>query len=190
MKIRAFIAINLSENTKEEIAKIILELKRLNPSKTIKWVATKNLHLTLYFLGYLNEEELSVVKNVLIYDLKTKINRKIILNFKNFVAFPNLLYPRILGMEISKSANRKIIEKLRNQIGEGLKNKKFNIDKRQWRMHLTLARIKFPTNIHLPTSYKNKDINLKFHVQSIDLMKSELSKTGPTYSIIESYPLF
>jgi len=190
MKIRVFIAINLSEDTKKEITRIILELKKINPLPTIKWVKTENLHLTLYFLGYLDEEELSAIKNVLIHNLKTRKNRKIILNFKNFVVFPNLLCPRILGMKISKSANRKIIEKLRHQIGEGLKNKNFNVDKRQWRMHLTLARMKLPINIHLPTSYKNKDINLKFHIQSIDLMKSELSKTGPTYSIIESYPLF
>ena len=189
MKIRVFIAINLSENTKKEITKIILELKKLNPSKAIKWVATENLHLTLYFLGYLDGERLSVVKNVLIHNLKTKINRKIVLNFKNFVAFPNLLRPRVLGMEVGESVDRRLVEKLRHQIGEGLKNKKFNIDKRQWRMHLTLARIKFPTNIHLPT-FKNKGINLKFHIQSIDLMKSKLSKAGPTYSMIESYLLF
>ncbi|PJC00627.1 RNA 2',3'-cyclic phosphodiesterase, partial [bacterium (Candidatus Moisslbacteria) CG_4_9_14_0_8_um_filter_36_20] len=63
MKIRSFIAVNLPEEIKEEIKKIIDILGQ--SGNGVKWVEPRNLHLTLHFLGWLEEEKIEDVKKIL-----------------------------------------------------------------------------------------------------------------------------
>jgi len=54
MRKRIFIAINLPE----EIKKKLSEYQSKLPDLPIRWVKKDNLHITLVFLGYLNDEEI------------------------------------------------------------------------------------------------------------------------------------
>ena len=51
---RAFIAIELSQKIKDKIEKIQAELEKYNLS--LRWTKPKNLHLTLRFLGDIEEK--------------------------------------------------------------------------------------------------------------------------------------
>ena len=55
--IRAFIAVELPEELREEAAAFGQELKRSGAD--VKWVEAANLHLTLKFLGDITQEQLS-----------------------------------------------------------------------------------------------------------------------------------
>ena len=50
-KIRSFIAIPISKPIKDSIQSIIHILQQKCPNKSIKWVETNNIHLTIKFLG-------------------------------------------------------------------------------------------------------------------------------------------
>lgn len=178
---RTFIAINLPVDIKHYLMDLIDDLKRKNPLSSIKWVEEENLHLTLFFLGELNEDQLlSLVKK-----LKEVVNfSKFLLTLEKIGAFPNKQRPRVLKVDLKRSDNlNTIIEAIQKII------KSLNlpiIDKKPFNSHITLGRIKSLSKINgLDKTIKN----LSFEVKSIDLMSSELFEFGPRYSIIKSYNL-
>ena len=61
---RLFIAIEPSKEVKDYIYNLESKLKSELPA-TISWVAKKNLHLTLKFLGEIKEDKLGDLKKVL-----------------------------------------------------------------------------------------------------------------------------
>jgi len=179
MKTRAFIAINLPLEIKKEIKKIIDELKRAGGN--VKWVEPENIHLTLHFLGWLEEEKIKEVKKIL--EENTKEIKSCLIEIKGLDYFPTRTSPRVIFLEGDDKNNN--IRNLRAKIGEGLEAIGIEIDKRPFRLHFTLGRVK-EKGFRLPQT--KISTNLSFEVRSIELMKSQLMRTGPVYSVIESFP--
>jgi len=203
MKTRTFIALNLPSEIKKKIGKIIDELKRVrkgvNPvrSKTslmsadllkanrtsngVKWVEPENIHLTLHFLGWLEEEKIKKVKKIL-EEASQKI-KPCLIEIREIDCFPTKTSPRVIFLEGLEENN--IINNLRTKIGEKLEAIGIETDKRPFRLHFTLGRVK-EKGLRLP-QIKIKS-SLSFEVRSIELMKSELRPSGPIYSVLESFP--
>lgn len=184
MNKRLFLAINLPLNIKNELADLVVKLHQDNKNKTIKWVEENNFHLTLHFLGDTTEEKIKQINQAL-QPITEKFNP---LNYQlanKISAFPNLQEPKVIFLEMKELNNGQTFE-LHKQIGEGLESLGFTIDKRPFRLHLTLGRVKFKTSLQIP------DFVLKvtnFSVNSIDLMASQLSPTGPKYTKITTFNL-
>jgi 2'-5' RNA ligase len=68
--LRSFIAIDLPAELKQVIGEYQASLKTI--AETIRWEEPKNLHLTLFFLGKLKDEELHQVNQVLLSKLHEK----------------------------------------------------------------------------------------------------------------------
>lgn len=176
---RLFIAIDLSK----EVKNYLFELqKKFYGLGKINWVAKKNLHLSLKFLGDVKEEDLEEVKNILEI---IKFNKfKIIL--KDSGVFPTKNYIRVLWVGLSPVS--KILE-LQKKIDEALLLK-FPADQR-FLAHLTLGRIKSLKDkkkfLELLESIKIEE--LSFDINSFELMKSELTKDGPKYTVLKKYDL-
>ena len=65
-------------------------------------------------------------------------------------------------------------------------------ESRPYTSHLTLGRIKTWEFKQIEPEERpeiNEDINLSFEVNSIEVMESQLKRTGPRYTILESCPL-
>ena len=57
---RLFLAINLSEATKDQLMRLIQDLRSKNSSSNIRWVQKReNLHLTLHFFGEIEEDKIA-----------------------------------------------------------------------------------------------------------------------------------
>lgn len=183
IKTRAFIAINLPDNIKAELARWIDKVKQgLNGN--IKWVNPENFHFTLHFLGYLDQKKLSAVKKIIANNIKEQGSIK--LEISTFGCFPNESRPRVLFLD-SCELDGNHLQNLQKNTGKELKFIGIKIDKRPWQMHITFARLRKPAPLPLE-QFKNFR-KLKFSVQSIDLMKSELYRSGPIYTVIESFLL-
>ncbi|OGY44448.1 MAG: 2'-5' RNA ligase [Candidatus Buchananbacteria bacterium RIFCSPHIGHO2_01_FULL_39_14] len=183
MKKRVFIAINLPLAIKEELNKLISRTKKINSSQSIRYVKAKNIHLTLHFLGYLNEDQINQVKNVL--KSLAKDFQETVLITKKIDAFPNLNQPRVIFLSCPERAGENLI-KLQKNLGENLKKIGIILDHRLWQPHLTLARIfghcQFKTqNLIIP--------KLEIPVNSLELMESQLSPFGAEYKVLASYTL-
>ena len=181
---RLFLAINLPNEIKSQIAELVLNLHKANKNKPIKWVEEDNFHLTLHFLGDVPEEKIPAINQALEPIVKTFPA----LNFSlsnSISAFPDLNNPKVIFLDMIELNDDKTI-KLHKKIGDALNILGFEIDARQFRLHLTLGRVKFPTDLQIP----NLQFPItNFPIHSIDLMESELTPNGPIYSITHKYLL-
>jgi len=182
MKTRSFIAVNIPNDVKQVLSNWIENLKK-DLKIDIKWVVPENFHLTLHFLGYLEEKQLDKVKNILQSSVfKTDIVLKII----GVDCFPNQNTPITMFFKCEEKENNNLVD-LQEIIGQELKHTGMEIDERAWQIHLTFARAKTP--ITLPASFNKKVPDLEFKVEYIDLMKSVLTPKGPEYTILNKYSL-
>jgi len=171
MKVRCFISINLPGNIKNEIVKV----QNLLPEFTGKKTETENLHLTLKFLGHIEEEKLEELKKRL-----RKIRSEKFQIVANKIGFFN---PRIVWFHL---ANCEALQKEIDDALDGL----FEKEKR-FMSHLTIARVKGikDKKRFLDGLSKIKIKNIWFDVDNFCLMKSQLRRNGPLYSVIEEFPL-
>lgn len=188
---RIFIAINLPEKIKNGLGKLGKETAELFPQETsrglVRWVKKDNLHITLLFLGFLKEEDIpqicQIVKEI------SKIQTIFSLEFKKVLyGPPNKIPPRLIWVELGK--NRELtglVEKLKQKVEEtGILRK---MERREFSPHITLGRIRtWQWQRIEPEERPNieKDISLNFEVNSVEVMESQLKRTGAEYTILET----
>jgi 2'-5' RNA ligase len=182
---RIFIAINLPENIKKEL----ISFQEKWPELPVRWTKKENLHITLVFIGSVNDEEVleicKIVREV------AKKQKSFALNFKRICyGPPGKTPPRMVWIEGEKSMELgKLQQDLENYISNINVGKS---EKREYAPHLTLGRIKeweFKKIEPEERPEVETDINLNFDVNSIEIMESELKRIGPEYCVLESVPL-
>ncbi|OGS47066.1 MAG: 2'-5' RNA ligase [Elusimicrobia bacterium RIFOXYD2_FULL_34_15] len=182
---RLFVAVNISEDSKEKIFNIQTEFKR--SSADVKWVEKENLHLTLKFLGEVAEDKLDSVKE----RIKQSFSgiKRFEICFEYTGAFPTEKFPKVLWIGISKGTVelKDISQKLENSLEE----LGFEKEKREFSAHLTIGR--FRSNFgkeKLFDRIKKKQIEkITENIKSVFLMKSTLTPKGPIYNVIEEFQL-
>lgn len=170
---RLFIAINIPKEVKDYLWKLKEEFRGIGK---FNFVPKKNYHLTLKFLGEVDKDKLCSIKQKLseinFNSFETSLYK--IGDFNQKVLYVNL-NPREKLIELAKKIDEQLIE-YPNDF-------RFND-------HITLARIKSLKDEKRFGQLSKIDINhLGLRIISFELMKSELSKDGSKYSILESYPL-
>lgn len=175
---RAFISIELPSDLKDIFYNIQKQLSK--DCVKIKWVAKKNLHLTLKFFSEIPEKKLEKVKEVL-SSIKFK-PFKVSLDGLGF--FPSRNYAKVIWIGLKNP------EKIINLQGDiELKLNDLYPKDERFSAHLTLGRVK---------AIKDRDafLNLintvkvpgyEFEIKQFNLMKSVLTKDGPKYSVIEKF---
>lgn len=187
MKHRIFIAINLPEDLKTNLA----NYKNYWPELPCCWTKKDNLHITLDFLGYLSDEEMlemcDVAKNV------AKKHSPFSIRFNQIIyGPPKKNPPRMVWVQGEKSSE---ISKLKNDLEKAIAasaNLRFSPESLIFSPHITLARIQAWQFRKMEPEEKpgiNEEINLNFEVNSIEVMESELRRGGAEYIILESAPL-
>ena len=177
MKIRTFICIDFPDKVIKEVARIqsLIEKQKF----TGKLIELENLHLTLKFLGEIEEDKLIEVKQRLSQINFPKFQAKLL----NIGTFSHKNNPKIVWLKIG---GKEIFE-LQKQIDNSLKEL-FKPEER-FMSHLTVARIKY---VRDKISFNNyiKNISVKpinFQVGSFHLNSSELKPLGPVYTTLEEY---
>ncbi|MBU1112480.1 MAG: RNA 2',3'-cyclic phosphodiesterase [Candidatus Omnitrophica bacterium] len=174
---RAFIAIDLPENLKNQLAQIQNDLKSCDLD--LKWVKPENLHLTLKFLGDIDEKQLLEIKKII---KGIAFNQKTFeVSLEAFGFFPDSRKPRVFFVS---TTNQDLLKTIVNRLETGLGKIGFPIEGR-FKSHLTLARIKSSKN--LETLLQNlKEVSLEgvFTVKEIAVYESRLKPTGPVYEKI------
>ena len=174
---RCFIALDLPRNVINEIKKIknLIKGKKLFDGKLVE---NENLHLTLKFLGEIDDKKIEEVKKRL-----KQINfKEFEVNLGKIGVFPSKYnsYIRVIWIELLG----KSIWELQKQIDEKLTDI-FEEEKR-FMSHITIARIKrvYDKKGFLEYLGKLEIPKLKFKVDRFFLKKSELFESGPVYEDI------
>ena len=174
---RAFIAIDLPERIKSKIAELENDLKKCDLA--FRWVKPENLHLTLKFLGNIDQEQVSKIKEAI-----AKVSGKFAAfetSFNGFGFFPNERRPRVFFISIDKE---ELLKSIATELEEELETLGFEKEGK-FKSHITLARIKDLRNIEsLKAKIKNTQLDEKFPTDTISFYKSILIKEGPIYGKI------
>lgn len=179
---RIFIAINLPQEIKEELGRVLASLKRDLKRAPIKWAAADKIHITLHFLGDLTDEQVKDAGDILAKVAPKYGKFRIKLGQIGF--FPHKFRPRVVFVDTECPDE---IGYLQAEIGRELANLGYEIDARPWHPHLTLGRIN--GSVHAKDFEEQEIRPMEFAAESVELMESELRPDGASYTTIASYKL-
>jgi 2'-5' RNA ligase len=182
---RTFIAtkINPGEKLLQTYTKLRNELK----NEKIKWVNSDHFHITLFFLGDTDEENIPQIKSRL-NDIAQEFH-SFKISLSGLGVFKNINKPRVLWAGIQQYET---MEKIKNRIDEEMNILGFPPEERKFRPHLTLARLKWIEDrdnlkklleIHQTEDYQQAEIGEIIYYESI------LKQSGPVYKPLEKYTL-
>ncbi len=177
---RAFIAINF--DSKDYFMDFQSKLKELSDSLNVRYTLPKSFHLTLKFLGDIDDSKVRAITAKLKgIKFSLSITKTAGLGF-----FPDEDYIRIVWIGLE---NADAIIKLQKDIDEKLGDL-FQKDLR-FMPHLTLERIKFIDPFKrkkFVDEVKKIAVRPKdFAVDSFELVESALTPDGPVYKVLESF---
>jgi len=178
-KIRTFIAIKIPSSIVERISQFQSSLKKVDAR--IGWVKSGNFHITLKFLGDVEESKITEIGDKLENSLSGIKNFEV--NIGGVGVFPTRRRPRVLW--IGGSSENSILEKIAERLDDSLHTLGFERESRKYRIHLTLGRVKESGNIEevMNKLFERKDINFgAFEVSEVVLIQSELNPSGSIYT--------
>lgn len=182
---RTFIAIELPTSIKDSLSGLQEKLKISGAD--VKWVQPHNIHLTLKFLGEINDKKLDKIISILEEIAKDKDPFRI--RISSLGAFPKMNFPRVIWVGVDKGDNQT------KEMAKALEEKitKLGIPKedRSFSTHITIGRTRSTLNrerlVEALSSLANKldEENLEFAVTKITLFKSTITPKGPIYEILK-----
>ena len=192
--IRAFLAVELPQKLRAELATIQQELKRnieseMKQNMRISWAQPASIHLTIKFLGDMDEQ----VVDPLLVAIEQAIGSQTAVNvpLERLGAFPRPQSPRVLWVGPSenweKGAEAKRIAEIHGAVEQACEGLSFLRETKSFSPHLTLARIKVGERQVGVALAKNGVLDRPLSlgllaVESVVLMKSELKPTGSIYT--------
>ena len=183
--IRTFLAIELPEKITYTISKVQEEIKSYGLK--IRWVRPENIHLTLKFLGDIKTADTEKVARAVSESVTG--HPPISLAVKGIGVFPGIKKPRVLWLGISKQVD--LLTALQKTLDDKLEAMGFPKEKRPFRGHLTLGRIKSiidPKTLHDVLKEFTMFESERFFADRIILYKSDLKPKGAVYTkLIETY---
>jgi 2'-5' RNA ligase len=173
---RLFIAINLDDSIKEELLMIMSRLKKL--SRQGSYTLAENLHLTLIFLGEIQESEINKIKAAM-DDTKAAPFQLQFSGLGNFKRKEGDIY--WVGVN-----RNKILDDIHRQLFNNLDQAGFHLEKRPFKPHLTIARRVITRQEFDMADFSQKILPMKMETSKISLMKSERINGKLTYTEIHA----
>ncbi len=186
---RTFIALEMNEHLQSHLAGVIRQVAQALPR--LHWVNPAGIHLTLAFLGELDAASLEQARQATVAAAQQV--KPFSYHLTRIGIFGSPRQPRVVWMGIEeKSASLSRLHRILNQ---ELAQRDFVTESRPFSPHLTLARVKnalSPEELERLQSIlteKHFISSNEYPVNSINVMKSELSRSGAEYTCLQAYPL-
>ncbi len=175
---RVFISIAVSDEVIKEVARMQEQLKK-SLQFVGKSIELENMHLTLKFLGEIDEDTLEKVKirlrTLQFEPLKLKLGHVGAFSYKNM---PRIIWIKVLGD----------VAKIQKQVDEVLKD--LFKPEEKFMSHLTIARVKYIKDLKYAKEYIRhlKLPQISWTENKIQLKESVLKLNGPIYTNLEEDP--
>lgn len=165
---RCFIAIRVPQPVATKIGEV---QKRLEGD--MKRVEPENLHVNLAFLGDVEDSKVPGVGQAM--DMACAGFKRFRVRVRGVGGFPDSHHPRVVWAGVEGDFS------IQKRLESGLVLKGFPTDSRQFKPHITLARVRSGM-VRLPDVGELGE----FWVESVELMRSELTGAGPIYSSVHT----
>jgi len=176
LELRLFIAIELPENVKKALLKVRVDIPGA------RWVPVEQIHLTLAFLGEVDEITLTRLTEAL---ARIRI-AEFQLCFSGSGCFPNLHRPRVLWLGLKLEAH---LLDLACRVREAVQFCGIPHDDRPFSPHITLARLKLsPTREFYEFFERTKTLRIpSFLVSEFTLFQSLINQQGAVHIPVRSF---
>ncbi|HAJ99244.1 MAG TPA: RNA 2',3'-cyclic phosphodiesterase [Bacteroidales bacterium] len=182
---RLFCAINLAQN--EALVKAKEQLLGLEKLDGLNWVPMHNLHLTLRFLGKVQESKITQIN----YQLRkaTVSLNPFSLQFKGLGSFSQSNATGVLWMGIETNPN---LQTLYLQISQQLQQAGFPLESRAFAPHITIGRFRAPLChrefYDILALHRDRYFG-QVWVSQIQLMESKNTPKDVVYEAVETFNL-
>ena len=183
---RIFVAFEISEELRSAGREIIRQLSEV--ADDVRWVKPENMHVTLKFLGEVEDREL--------HDVCRAVSGAVAglsgfsLPCRSVGAFPNVKRPATLWMGLDDPHNE--LRHLHGRIEESTAAIGFAQEHRPYRGHITLGRIRSRREneplSRMLTGLADREL-ADLSVNELVVFSSELERGGPVYTAISRIPL-
>jgi 2'-5' RNA ligase len=190
MMLRSFIAIELPAEIQAAIASSTAGLQKALPKPLVRWVASKNLHLTLKFLGDVSPTNLERLAEAL--KVESVRQEKFSLSVGGLGAFPTPRRPRVIwiGLEAPAmlTAVQRAVESVSSRMGYPTEDRPFS-------PHLTIGRVGQDVSAadlkRVCAAIEGTTVGPlgTVSVDAIHIFKSDLQPGGSVYTHLYAMPL-
>ncbi len=188
--IRAFIAIELSDEVKRALKTLQGKLKSVSRAP-VKWTDPEGTHLTLQFLGNVDSDKVIRISAALksasrgIHLLRLRVN--------GLGVFPGPTRVRVVWVGLD--GDLEALNRLQKNIETALEPLGFKPEARAFTPHLTLGRVRDDARpderqgLGRLIGETKETIDIAFDVKTVHLFRSQLQPTGAVYTKIGTVEL-
>ena len=185
---RLFVALEIPSAVRDNLAAFMKELRALetvSSRSNARWVRQENLHVTLKFIGNIDDAKLDAIRDAL---SQVKSEQPVELRFRGVGFFPSERRPRVFWTGIEASPN---LGPIGADIDARLAKLGIPVETRAFTPHLTLARLEPPgISEKLQAAIKENatcDFGT-FRTNEFHLIQSKTRPTGAEYTRLSSFP--
>jgi 2'-5' RNA ligase len=181
-RLRTFIAVDVGKPIRDRAVALQGTLARSGTE--VKWVEPENIHVTLHFLGEVDDRVVPEVCKVVAASVAQV--PAFALTVERTGCFPNLRRPRIVWIGIGQGTQELVA--LHDRIEEPLLDLGcYRREERAYTPHITLGRVKSDRPTDKLTAALNQQAGWKGGetvVNEVLVMSSELTPQGPRYTVL------
>lgn len=184
--LRAFIAIDLPETLRSQISRIQQDLRATGAD--VRWVETQNLHLTLKFIGSI--EEADQEKLVAAVNGALQPFPPFVFHLEGLGVFPRLENPRVVWLGVSDGSQK--LERIAAAVEKACMELGLAGPDHPFTPHLTIGRIHSNKRLEgLIYCLQRSPMRtpLLVQVRQLLLLQSTLQPQGPVYTPLAELPL-
>jgi 2'-5' RNA ligase len=180
---RLFVALDIPDAVRRALRELMARLKP--ECEGARWVRPEGMHITLKFLGEVEEAKLDSIRAAL---SSIRCGQAVESHFRGIGFFPNEFHPRVVWCGIEASSN---LPQLAASVDRALQPFGFSPESHPFTPHLTLARFNshkgLDTLVRAANNLKSYDFgsarSSEFH-----LYQSVLKPSGAEYTRLATFP--
>jgi 2'-5' RNA ligase len=181
-RLRTFIAVDIGKPIRDRA--VALQEKLAQASGAVKWVEPENLHVTLLFLGEVEDREVPTICRVVAE--QTQLHPSFPMSIERAGCFPNARRPRIFWIGVGQGTQE--LCALHDALEPPLLDLGcYRREERKYTPHITLGRVKSERPADQLAAALAKQAGWQggqVVVREILVMSSELTPQGPIYTIL------
>lgn len=179
---RAFIALTLPTVLRDRLAGVQNRLRGTDAKVT--WVKPRAMHLTLRFLGDIDEDQAAMLAAVVRAE-GARATEALELEIGGLGAFPNRNRPRVIWAGVAEHDG---LRAMAQRIETAARDAGVDPEDKPFRAHLTLGRVKaLPPGDALPVRLRTLDLPAeRVEMTELALIRSRLTPAGPRYDTLAS----
>jgi 2'-5' RNA ligase len=177
--------LNFSERLRQELWDALAPLRQRRDKLPVKWVRSENIHLSLKFLGDVDDSREAELRSALQRAAGNRSEpRPLTLELTGFGVFPDYRRPQVLWAGVTPDP---ALELLQHGVEQAFEPLGFPAEARAFRPHVTLGRSSRDAR---PRDFAGLEATLEqipfdrtVTVGEVDLMQSTLRPDGPVYQV-------